>query len=288
VNNRGQVAVVSYTSDAADPATGVPQLDPFLWEDGRMKDLGNLGGTNAFLGPFIYGLNNRGEVAGVMALAGDRTGHAFLWNGKKLIDLETLGGSFSGATGLNDSGEVIGYAALPGDAVGHGFLWQNGVIHDLPPVDGDVCSLPLWINAKGQVAGNSSLDCNTDLHAVLWNDGIAIDLNQFLPPGSGIQLVNAVEITDDGIIAGAAAPPGVPVNEAESRGHAFLLIPCEPESSPDCADQTVNDVRATTPAPSVQSNLSPFAPGAVSGAQAYIKTRMRHTRYPKGSFEPSG
>jgi uncharacterized membrane protein len=30
VNNRGQVAGVSYTSNAADPAIGVPHLDPFL------------------------------------------------------------------------------------------------------------------------------------------------------------------------------------------------------------------------------------------------------------------
>src|SRR5258707_187296 len=46
VNDRGQVAGTSYTSDVIDPNTGSPQIDPFLWENGKMKDLGNFGGTN--------------------------------------------------------------------------------------------------------------------------------------------------------------------------------------------------------------------------------------------------
>ena len=46
LNERGQVAGMSYTSDNPDPNTGFPRLDPFLWEAGTMKDLGNFGGTN--------------------------------------------------------------------------------------------------------------------------------------------------------------------------------------------------------------------------------------------------
>jgi len=114
VNNNGQVAGVSYTSYNPDPNTGLPPLDPFLWDNGTMKDLGNLGGTNDFIGPFLYGLNNRGEVTGTMALTGDQVYHAFLWDGKKLIDLNTssggLGGNYSFAQGLNDAGEVVGIA----------------------------------------------------------------------------------------------------------------------------------------------------------------------------------
>jgi probable HAF family extracellular repeat protein len=82
INDNGQVAGVSYTSDNPDRNTGLPPLDPFLWQNGKMKDLGNFGGTNDFLGPFISGLNNRGEVAGLMALPGDQIFHAFLWDGE--------------------------------------------------------------------------------------------------------------------------------------------------------------------------------------------------------------
>ena len=34
VNNEGQVAGVSYTSDVPNPNNGLPQLDPFLWQKG--------------------------------------------------------------------------------------------------------------------------------------------------------------------------------------------------------------------------------------------------------------
>jgi len=50
---------------------------PFLWENGRMMDLGTLGGTCGF----PLALNNSGQVVGVSNLPGDLTTHAFLWPG---------------------------------------------------------------------------------------------------------------------------------------------------------------------------------------------------------------
>jgi len=43
VNDRGQVTGFSYTSYTPNPSSGVPTVDPFLWENGKMLDLGSLG-----------------------------------------------------------------------------------------------------------------------------------------------------------------------------------------------------------------------------------------------------
>ena len=42
VNQRGQAAGHSFTDSIVNPSTGLPTIDPFLWDRGRMLDLGNL------------------------------------------------------------------------------------------------------------------------------------------------------------------------------------------------------------------------------------------------------
>jgi probable HAF family extracellular repeat protein len=63
-----------------------------------------------------------------------------------IIDLGTLGGTFSVAQGINDKGWVAGYATLPGDQVQHSVLWVNRVKIDL----GTLCGP----NGGGDQGGN--------------------------------------------------------------------------------------------------------------------------------------
>jgi probable HAF family extracellular repeat protein len=232
INELGEVAGVSYTSFTADLNTGLPILDPFLWKNGKMKDLGNLGGTNDFLGPFVTGLNNRGEVTGSMSLPGDQIVHAFLWDGERLSDLNVssagLGGNFSFANGLNDVGEVIGLATTPGDQVIHAFLWRNGAMADLGTLHGDPCSTSESINSSGQIVGASESVCpGFFTEAFLWeNGGPMVDLNTLaLPSASSLQLTGAFWINDRGEITGRGVPPGC--GDVDTCGHSFVLIPCD-------------------------------------------------------------
>jgi len=278
LNNNGQVAGVSYTSYTPDPNTGSPPLHPFLWQNGTMKDLGNFGGTNDYLGPFIYGLNNRGEVTGTMALPGDQISHAFLWNGKQLIDLNAgggLGGNYSGASTLNDAGEVVGTASLPGDQIYHAFRWQNGVMTDLGTLHGDPCSTSESINSRGQVVGASQSvagGCNFYTTAFLWeNGGPMVDLNTLLSSPTTMLLTGATWINDRGEITGGGVPTGC--GDVDLCGRAFLLIPCD-EHHPNivgCDYSLVDAATAATlsqqriaadPAAASQAQLSPVNPTA--------------------------
>ena len=218
VNERGQVAGLSYTNSVPNPATGMPTVAPFIWENGQMTNLGSFGGTNAA----TAGLNNRGQVVGTSDLTGDLPlhPHAFLWTRGTMQDLGTLGGTFSSAWGLNEKGEVIGLSTPTADFPPvKGFLWRNGAMTDLGSLADDGCSNAESINAKGQIVGQSFPCDETTSHPYIWeNGGPMVDLNTLILPGSDLQLYEPLFISDQGEIAGFAFLPS-------GDAHAVVLIP---------------------------------------------------------------
>ncbi len=267
-NDLGEVAGWSYTSFVANPSTGTPTVDPFLWtpEDGKMTDLGSLGGT--FGAPFW--LNNRGQVVGVSNLAGDVATHPFLWSKSEgMKDLGTFGGTFSHPNWINDSGEVVGTANTAGDQSGHAFLWRQGVMTDLGTIGTDPDSDSGSINSQGQVVGGSGIFGVADLHGFLWeHEGPIVDLEKLVVPGSGLTVVFASVINDRGEITAEGMLPN-------GDQHPVLLIPCD-ENHPNIegCDYSLVDSAA------LQSSAAPIPTANATAAQANLtpsqmKDRLR-------------
>jgi probable HAF family extracellular repeat protein len=287
----GVIAGASTTSTALNPDTGLPTIDPFLWRNGAMTDLGTLGGTIGF----GQCANRRGQVIGVSSVTTNPAAcappalfgapavpgcHAFSWENGVMTDLGMLGGEISEAIWLNETGMVVGSADLPGGQIHHAVFWKDGVIHDLGTVSGDACSRGRGLNARGEVVGGSS-DCHNFLHAFVSEDGgPAIDLNSLIPPGSGLQVTNAFNINDRGEILAKGAPLGFTPNDDADLGHLVLLIPCG-EGEGGCGDRAERPGAATqiNPASTSQrpSTATPANP-ALSGRG--ILDRLRGRRFP--------
>jgi probable HAF family extracellular repeat protein len=251
LNEPGQVAGFAYTNAAPNPTTGVPTIDPFLWDKTNgMQDLGTLGGT--FGEPTA--LNNRGEVIGFSNLSGDQSTDPFLWRQGRLIDLgtNTLGGRPLTADAINDAGEVVGQSIFQNQSR-DAYLWRNGVATDLGHLSGDCGSRAWGINSNSQIVGVSRPCTGIQGRAFLWENGSMVDLNTLVPPGS-LKLIFPMAINDRGEITGTADPPGCGDDDGGLCGHAFLAIPCD-DNHPEVEGCDYSLVEASD-APASSASLS--------------------------------
>ena len=120
INDSGQV--VGYATNGGNAQRA------FLFSNGIMQDLGNLGGR---FGSLANGINELGQVVGTASTSNGHP-HAFFYSNGTMQDLGTLGGNNSVAYGVNASGQVIGDSLYPGGGLNnHSFLYSNGIMSDL-------------------------------------------------------------------------------------------------------------------------------------------------------------
>jgi probable HAF family extracellular repeat protein len=191
VNEWGQVVGVAANTVPDQYASGLgpctswncwpvtTQQRAFLWEGGRLQDLGTLGTGNDAV---AYYVNQFGQVAGVSytntipnPTTGVPTQDPFLWDRGNMIDLGSLGGVSGTTYGLNNLGQVVGRSNLAGDQTEHAFLWARGALTDLGTLGGSA-SNAFAISDSGAVAGTSYTTGDQTFHAFLWEHGNLTDL----------------------------------------------------------------------------------------------------------------
>jgi probable HAF family extracellular repeat protein len=220
INDAGQVIGQSFTEVATEAPKQFGEwhwtrpVAGFIWQDGTMVDLGNLGGT--WVLPLR--INERGQVIGFASPTGDSSFHPFLWDQGVIQDLGTLGGNTGSANDINDAGEVVG-GAVPSGGGFHAFLWKNGVMTDLGTVRAR--SQAWHINSKSQIVGTTGDGPESSNRAFLWESGgPMVDLNTLIPQGSLITLRYPVDINDAGeILAFGVLPNG------DSRPALLIPVP---------------------------------------------------------------
>jgi probable HAF family extracellular repeat protein len=107
INNKGQITGAAYTTNG--------DLHAFITTGGKLKDLHVISGSASW----GFAINDSGIVVGQSTSAQSGTYHAFVYNSRKMVDLNQLIPANSGweldvANGINDAGKIVGYGTRNG------------------------------------------------------------------------------------------------------------------------------------------------------------------------------
>ncbi len=206
INDLGQVVGRSYAM--LDDAYGY-LIGPraFVWQNGKMTDLGALPGD---VYSSVQAINARGQIIGrsypksAKSYNGDsfefawETGRAVLWQ-SGMISL--IPGRRASVSAINDRGQIVG-SSVTKDGRTHAFLWQDGKLRDLGSLPGRPNSDAVAINNDGQIVGTSYLASKdgrlVGSRAFLWQNGKMTEL----PATAGGGDYAALDINQRGQILG--------------------------------------------------------------------------------------
>jgi probable HAF family extracellular repeat protein len=192
LNSRGQIV------GTAGDEQG--RVHVFLWEKGRMRDLG---APPWSLHGYGQAINDAGRIVGYA-----NPGPSFLWRGGRWTPLPPApGDAVFIPMSISNPGVVVGYSQDQGNRV-QPAIWKTGVTSALPTLGGTT-GIAMGVNSTEQVVGYS-LDSAGSVRATLWQGGTVIDLGTL---GGNWAIANAVD--NQGRIVGVS-------QTASGAQHAFL------------------------------------------------------------------
>lgn len=229
-----------------------------LWSEGKVADLGTLGGLYSD----GWAINNNGDIVGSSQAGDFLVGvHAFLFTrGGGMTDL-TPSLAEAAALDINEAGMITGYCDAPDGSL-HAFLASDKVLLDLGALPGFGATLGAAVDPNGLVVGTATSAGGKQAHifraaapekmedlsgkfqiafalgvnaagavvgysngvgstrAILYTEAAGLrDLNALISPRLGWVLEAATDINDAGVIVGYA------YNVRSRRSHAVRLRP---------------------------------------------------------------
>jgi probable HAF family extracellular repeat protein len=181
---------------------------------------------------------------------------AFIYSGGRMTDLGGFGGIYTAPASINDIGQVVGSSKKP-DGTTHAFLYENGTMRELGPFPGGNAEMAYDINNFGQVVGFGWISSLREVRAFLYSGGVVYDLNNLIPPDSGVVLWVAKAINDAGQIVCTANSGNYllsPVAQAVPPSGPRLIT--EEKSAHALAFDSVNKLRDPFPLTTAH-NFSP-------------------------------
>ena len=244
VNDRGQASGWIAPGAVPDPCSfglgDALQSQAVIWEFGRARPLGSLGGTDSY-GEFI---NDRGQISGHAQTS--NVGYAilgncppfdpFVWQNGKMTDINpgNFGGLQGGTNYLNNRGQAVGFGTLPGEVYSHAFLWGKGKLTDLTKLgslgaanqEGDTA---YNVNELGHVIGGSTTPAG-ELVGVLWRHGEFVNLKSLTAEGDDCSEPVRINSRDQIVGASFSCETGVQhafIWEDGSMADLNTLIPAD-------------------------------------------------------------